>query len=44
MIIKREKFFTKKEGIFTDTYKKTSYWLFGIIPLYIKNEFIARRF
>lgn len=43
MIIKREKIFKKKAGIFNDTYKRTSYWLFGIIPLYINNQFICRK-
>jgi hypothetical protein len=44
MIIKREKYFTKKInriGDFcydTQYIKQTSFWLFGIIPLYIKNE------
>lgn len=42
MIIKREKIITKKISIFKETYKRTSYWLFGIIPLYIKDEFIQR--
>lgn len=42
MIIKREKIYYKKVSIFKDVYKRTSYWFLGIIPLYIKNEFLNR--
>ena len=50
MIIKREKYFKKwvrinnydklweKKGI--QYRKRTSFWLFGIIPIYIRNEVV----
>jgi hypothetical protein len=45
MIVKREKIYYKKATIIaTDIYKRTSWWLLGIIPLYIKNEFIQRKY
>lgn len=40
MIIKREKLYRKKHGIYMDTYKRTSYWLLGIIPIYIDNKLL----
>lgn len=40
MIIKREKIVLKNRGIHLDTVKRTSYWLFGLIPLYIDNKII----
>lgn len=42
MIIKREKILTKKDGIRINVIKRTSWWLFGIIPLFINNKIIAR--
>lgn len=46
MIVKREKYYTKRFGKIGTYYKKqqrkrTSFWLFGIIPLYIKDEVIS---
>lgn len=44
MIIKREKFYIKRiNGIMYDMQKRkrTSFWLFGIIPLYIKEEVLS---
>ena len=43
MIVKREKYYVKYLGKYAykmskQFIKRTSYWLFGIIPLYIKNE------
>ena len=38
MIVKRQMEYRKH---FT-TYIQTSWWLFGIIPLYIKNEILGR--
>ena len=38
MIIKRENIITKDHG--TEWYKRTSYWLFGIIPLYIGEKLL----
>lgn len=45
MLVKRERFYIKKvkqSGYYTKVgeqyIKQTSFWLFGIIPLYIKNE------
>ena len=43
MIVRREKIYTKKDGNFTNTIKRTSYWLFGIIPLFLDNEIMHRR-
>lgn len=47
MLIKRERYYikrVKKDGYITkvgkQNVKQTSFWLFGIIPLYIKNEII----
>jgi hypothetical protein len=48
MIVKREKYFIKYfKKYSTDTFstgsqqcKRTSYWLFGFIPLFIKTEVI----
>ena len=42
MIVKREKIILKHYGPATEYYKRTSYWLFGIIPLYIGDNFIKR--
>ena len=42
MIIKREKLIMKHYGPSMETYKRTSYWLFGIIPLYIGDKFLKR--
>lgn len=42
MIVRREKIYTKKDGNFINTIKRTSYWLFGIIPLFFDNEIIYR--
>lgn len=47
MIVKREKYYTKRFGKIGNTYykqqqrKRTSFWLFGIVPLYIKDEVIS---
>ena len=45
MLVKRERFYIKKvkqSGYYTKVgeqyIEQTSFWLFGIIPLYIKNE------
>lgn len=46
MLVKREKYFIKRINKINKTFygeqkiKRTSYWLVGIIPLYIKNEVI----
>lgn len=40
MIIKREDIITKCYG--SEYYKRTSYWLFGIIPLYIGEKFLRK--
>lgn len=40
MVVKREKIYKKKRSIYIDIYKRTSYWLFGIIPIFIKNEIV----
>ena len=41
MIIKKEKLIDKRvDAMKRLTIKRTSYWLFGIIPLYIQNEII----
>ena len=42
MIIKREKIYTKKDGIYRNVIKRTSWWLFGIVPLFVSNKVIAR--
>lgn len=44
MIIKRVKIVYKTctSSITRDTFKRTSYCLFGIIPLYIKMEFVCK--
>lgn len=44
MIVKREKYYVKRiNGSLYDRQrrKKTSFWLFGIIPLYIKTEVLS---
>lgn len=40
MIVKRVNLITKDHG--KEWYKRTSYWLFGIIPLYIGDKFLRR--
>ena len=42
MFVKREKIFWKKQGIHKVWIKRESYWLFGFIPLYIKNTIVGR--
>lgn len=42
MIVCREKIYTKHVSIYREVRKRTSYWLFGIIPLYVKNEILNR--
>ena len=42
MIVKRERIYTKKESIYTYTYKRTSWWLFGVIPVFINNKILGR--
>lgn len=48
MIVKREKYYTwystKDKGIYflkSQRRKRTSYWLLGIIPLFIKTEVLG---
>ena len=45
MIVKREKYYTKSwkraYGYNSQKCKRTSYFLFGFIPVYIKNEVIG---
>ena len=47
MIVKREKCFIKKVNKIGRKYfgkqkiKRTSFWLLGVIPLYIRNEIIG---
>ena len=47
MIVKREKYFIKKVNKIGRKYfgqqkiKRTSFWLLGVIPLYIRNEIIG---
>lgn len=47
MIVKREKYFIKKVrvGLYYGEQKvrRTSYWLLGIVPLYIKNRNTRRK-
>lgn len=43
MIIEREKVYTRKRSIHTETIHRKSWWLFGIIPLFINNKIIDRR-
>lgn len=43
MIIKREKFYIKKDGLFTNLIKSESYWLFGFIPLFINHRIVERK-
>lgn len=38
MIIKRQKIWRKR---FQGNYLQTSWWLFGIIPIYISNKLIS---
>lgn len=47
MLVKRERYYikrVKKDGYITkvgkQNVKQTSFWLFGVIPLYVKNEII----
>lgn len=42
MIIKREKIYRKRNGIYNDTVKRTGWWLFGFIPLFINYKIIGR--
>ena len=42
MLIKREKIFGKADATHYNTIKRTSYWLLGIIPLYICDKIIGR--
>ena len=42
MIVRREKIYSKKVSFYNETRRQTSYWLLGIIPLYIKNEILRR--
>lgn len=42
MIVKKEKIYKKSDGIMVNTIKSESWWLFGIIPLYIRREIINR--
>lgn len=42
MIVRREKIYTKHISIYREVRKRTSYWLLGIIPLYVKNEILSR--
>lgn len=37
MLVRREKIITKSSQ---GEYQRTSYWLFGIIPLYICNKLV----
>ncbi len=46
MIVKREKYYVKRInriGAYSESQnrKRTSFWLFGIIPLYIKDEVLS---
>lgn len=41
MIVKRQKIYKKKRSIYMDTYKVTSYWLFGFIPIFVNHELIS---
>ena len=43
MIVKREKYYQKKDGIYRNKIKRVSYWLFGIIPLYFNNTIYERK-
>lgn len=43
MIVKREKIYWKNSGIYRDMIKRTSWWLFGIIPIFINHEIISKR-
>jgi hypothetical protein len=42
MIVERERIYKKKDGVYTNIIRSTSWWLFGIIPLYIRKEIIKR--
>lgn len=41
MIVKIERYYIKKLTVGAQKRRRTSFWLFGIIPLYIKNEFVS---
>ena len=41
MIIKSEKVYRKRKGVYDYFYKRTAYMLLGIIPLYVKNVLIS---
>ena len=40
MIVKREKIYKKFKPNWRDTVKCTSWWLFGIIPIFINHQII----
>lgn len=42
MIVRREKIYIKYVSIHREVRKRTSYWLLGIIPLYIREEILQR--
>lgn len=42
MIIKREKIYTRKRSIYYETVHRKSWWLLGIIPLFVNNQIISR--
>lgn len=51
MIVKKERYYIKKinrksyfQSFDTQKIKQTSFWLLGIIPLYIKNEVIEGQY
>lgn len=45
MIVRREKYYTKSKGKYplrkTQNRKMTSYWLLGVIPLFISIEVVS---
>lgn len=42
MIVKREKVYIRKNGIYREKIYRKSWWLFGIIPIFINDEIIER--
>ncbi len=42
MIVRREKIYIKFVSIYREVRKRTSYWLLGIIPLYVHDEILKR--
>lgn len=42
MIVKRERIYIKKQGIYLNQIKRTIYLLFGFIPVFIKHEIIRQ--